>query len=125
MIRSQAHPEAVALYRAILAHPDEDTPRLVYADWLDEHDDLDRAEFIRVQCRLARMNEWDDGYTADCLRAERLRHEHWAEWTRPPIGGTQPPHSYYKPVRGFPGAVSLGWAMTESEARRWYGVQPI
>jgi uncharacterized protein (TIGR02996 family) len=25
-----------ALYAAILAHPEEDTPRLMYADWLDE-----------------------------------------------------------------------------------------
>jgi uncharacterized protein (TIGR02996 family) len=33
----------------IIAHPDDDTPRLVYADWLDEHDQPDRAEFIRVQ----------------------------------------------------------------------------
>jgi hypothetical protein len=30
MPQSQAHPEAVALYRAILAHPDEDTPPVVF-----------------------------------------------------------------------------------------------
>ncbi len=41
------------LLRAILSNPDEDTPRLMYADWLDEHDDPARAEFIRLQCRLA------------------------------------------------------------------------
>lgn len=29
-----------ALLRAILAHPEEDTPRLVYADWLDEQPTL-------------------------------------------------------------------------------------
>jgi uncharacterized protein (TIGR02996 family) len=38
----------------IAEHPDDDTPRLIYADWLDEHGDADRAEFIRIQCRLAR-----------------------------------------------------------------------
>lgn len=27
-----------ALLAAIAAHPDEDTPRLMYADWLDEND---------------------------------------------------------------------------------------
>ena len=27
-------PDADALYRAIVRHPDEDTPRLLYADWL-------------------------------------------------------------------------------------------
>jgi uncharacterized protein (TIGR02996 family) len=39
---------------AIQEAPDDDTPRLVYADWLAEHGDPERAEFIRVQCELAR-----------------------------------------------------------------------
>jgi uncharacterized protein (TIGR02996 family) len=46
-----------AFLEDILDHPDDDTPRLVYADWLDdrgERDDEARAEFIRVQCRQAR-----------------------------------------------------------------------
>jgi uncharacterized protein (TIGR02996 family) len=43
-----------ALFAAILAEPDEDTPRLVYADWLAENDEELRAEFIRVQVELAR-----------------------------------------------------------------------
>ena len=42
-----------ALYAACLAEPDEDTPRLAYADWLDEHDEnAQRAELIRVQCGI-------------------------------------------------------------------------
>ena len=45
-----------ALLAAILAHPDDDTPRLVYADWLDEHDEPDRAEFIRIQHRLPTLS---------------------------------------------------------------------
>lgn len=58
--------EGEALYRAILAAPHDDTPRLVYADWLDESADglpptaaraqKARAEFIRVQCKLARFH---------------------------------------------------------------------
>src|SRR5262245_56401790 len=43
-----------ALLAAIAAHPDEDTPRLAYADWLDEHDRPIRAEFIRVQVDISR-----------------------------------------------------------------------
>lgn len=43
-----------ALLAAILANPDEDTPRLVYADWLQENGQDERAEFIRVQCERAR-----------------------------------------------------------------------
>jgi len=38
---------------AIIANPADDAPRLVYADWLEEHDDP-RGEFIRVQIELAR-----------------------------------------------------------------------
>jgi uncharacterized protein (TIGR02996 family) len=41
------HPEELALLAAIHAEPRDDMPRLVYADWLDEHDDP-RGEFIRL-----------------------------------------------------------------------------
>ncbi len=44
-----------ALLAAIGLHPDEDTPRLAYADWLDEHGDASRARFIRAQCELATL----------------------------------------------------------------------
>jgi uncharacterized protein (TIGR02996 family) len=46
--------DALALVAAIRSAPDDDAPRLVYADWLDEHGQPERAEFIRVQCGLAR-----------------------------------------------------------------------
>jgi uncharacterized protein (TIGR02996 family) len=32
---------------------DDDGVRLIYADWLEEHGDPARAEFIRVQSELA------------------------------------------------------------------------
>ena len=41
--------------QAILANPNDDAPRLIYADWLEEQGDTARAEFIRVQCELATM----------------------------------------------------------------------
>jgi uncharacterized protein (TIGR02996 family) len=44
-----------ALLRAVMAAPADDAPRLVLADWLDEHGEPDPAEFIRVQCALARL----------------------------------------------------------------------
>src|SRR5947209_6126110 len=43
-----------AFVAAILAAPDDDGPRLVFADWLEERGDTDRSEFIRVQIELAR-----------------------------------------------------------------------
>src|SRR5262245_36293651 len=43
-----------AFLEDIRTHPEDDAPRLVFADWLDERGDADRAELIRVQCELAR-----------------------------------------------------------------------
>ncbi len=40
----------------IIAHPADDTPRLICADWLEENGQEARAEFIRVQCNL---HGWD------------------------------------------------------------------
>jgi uncharacterized protein (TIGR02996 family) len=51
---THATTDAAALYAAIFAHPDEDVPRLMYADCIEEHDAA-RAEFIRVQVELARL----------------------------------------------------------------------
>jgi uncharacterized protein (TIGR02996 family) len=44
-----------AFLRAIFAAPDDDTPRLVYADWLDEHGDPTLAALIRLACAWARL----------------------------------------------------------------------
>jgi uncharacterized protein (TIGR02996 family) len=45
-----------SLLAAIVAAPDDDGPRLVYADWLLERGDA-RGDFIRLQCELARADE--------------------------------------------------------------------
>lgn len=41
------------LLEAIIAAPEDDLPRLVYADWLEEHGDADRAALIRLSCAPA------------------------------------------------------------------------
>ena len=71
-----------ALLAAIWNEPHDDTPRLVYADWLDEHDRPDRAEFIRAQVELARLDEWDDADRIAALRAREgaLWARHAAAW---------------------------------------------
>ena len=46
-----------ALLATVCAAPEDDGPRLVYADWLEETGEpanVARAEFIRAQCELAR-----------------------------------------------------------------------
>jgi len=47
--------EADAFLADIIANPADDFPRLVYADWLEEQGEAQRAEFIRVQCRLHQL----------------------------------------------------------------------
>lgn len=48
-----------ALNRAVLEHPDDDTPRLIYADALEESGEAERAAFIRAQVAADRVPEWD------------------------------------------------------------------
>jgi uncharacterized protein (TIGR02996 family) len=42
---------------AILAAPDDPAVRLVYADWLDEHGEPERAEFLRTEASLSVLPE--------------------------------------------------------------------
>jgi uncharacterized protein (TIGR02996 family) len=39
---------SAAFLGAIREHPEKDTPRLGYSDWLEANGDAPRAEFIRV-----------------------------------------------------------------------------
>ena len=56
-----------AFLRAIFDAPEDDTPRLVYADFLQENGEEDRAAFIRWQCgrgeKPERMTPVPDLYT--------------------------------------------------------------
>lgn len=45
--------DAAAFMAAIIDKPLADAPRLVFADWLEEGGQHDRAEFIRTSCELA------------------------------------------------------------------------
>jgi uncharacterized protein (TIGR02996 family) len=72
--------EEAALLNAIRAHPDEDTPRLVYADWLQENDRPERAEFIRLQCAIARLPDSAPEKAEKQTRVNVLLEEHEEEW---------------------------------------------
>src|SRR2546423_208668 len=65
----------------ILASPDDDAPRLVYADWLDENGQPERAEFIRLQCELANMSDGDGRRAALAKRERQLLRQHGRAWT--------------------------------------------
>ena len=61
------------LMPAVLANPEDDTPRLICADWLEEHGDEARGQFIRAQCELARLPAWDRRRQALTWLADDLR----------------------------------------------------
>jgi uncharacterized protein (TIGR02996 family) len=94
-----------AFLQAILEDPDDDTPRLIYADWLEERGDP-RGEFIRLQCQLARMGQGDPRCPALQYQEQQLLGAHRAEWLGPLPQGTV----LYEPIfrRGFLEEVSLG-----------------
>lgn len=100
--------EAEAFLQRIRAYPDDDTPRLIFADWLDEQDcgrgerlgpewNGERARFIRIQIALARLtkesieNDHGDspesnyqGQRDELLAAEQaLLSTYETEWTAP------------------------------------------
>jgi uncharacterized protein (TIGR02996 family) len=60
--------EERALLDAVIAHPDEDAVRLVYADWLQEHDRPERAEYIRLSIRLANLRYGEENFDSEVVR---------------------------------------------------------
>jgi uncharacterized protein (TIGR02996 family) len=66
--------------QTILAHPDDDSPRLRYANWLDGCGNP-LGEFIRLQCDLARERAHAPPVRCE-WRAQQLLaeyHRHWAD----------------------------------------------
>jgi uncharacterized protein (TIGR02996 family) len=94
---------AEALLQGIAADPADDAPRLIYADWLDEHGQPERAEFIRVQIELARSCT-DARYLALRRREMELLEDHQGAWSGDelPPGMTVEKHEVrYWPRSGF------------------------
>ena len=67
-------------FEHILEHPDDDSPRLVFADWLDQHGEGPRAELIRVQVERARLPEWEREQVSLQLRESALLAKHGEKW---------------------------------------------
>jgi uncharacterized protein (TIGR02996 family) len=79
---SPPRPEVLAFLQDIKENPDDDTPRLIFADWLEEHGDP-RGEFIRVQCELSRTAV-DDPRRDELARRQRvLRDPNEKAWLHP------------------------------------------
>jgi uncharacterized protein (TIGR02996 family) len=75
--------DPVGLRAAVRENPEDDTLRLAFADWFDEHGDPDRADFLRTQVELGRTPQEDDRRTALEIRERELLAGHAAGWAAP------------------------------------------
>src|SRR5262245_44230050 len=64
----------------IIEAPDDDVPRLVFADWLEDHGQEARAGFIRAQCELARLRYDDPRFSELQAQGYRLLSRHFTAW---------------------------------------------
>jgi uncharacterized protein (TIGR02996 family) len=73
--------DQVAFVRAICESPGDDAPRLVFADWLDDHEESGWAELVRLQCAWAIA--WQCVPECVCRAAEDKFHcSHCLTWER-------------------------------------------
>jgi uncharacterized protein (TIGR02996 family) len=76
--------DEAAFLRAIQANPADATAKLVYADWLDERGEAEKAEYLRLSVRLESGSK---GADSERWRLYELksRHSVWAELTQPGV----------------------------------------
>lgn len=100
--------ECPELLQAVLDAPEEDAPRLVYADWFEEHGQTERAQFIRFQVAA----EW-----SQVLLVAGHRFSHWK--------GDFPPDLLYEILQVDVGiGYKRGWpAVITTTLAGWYGGQ--
>jgi uncharacterized protein (TIGR02996 family) len=98
-----------ALLAAIQAAPDDDAPRLIYADWLEEHGDPDRAEFIRVQIEL-------DPFERSNTDIDRFRRAVIRKDPSAPL-----PDDFPKELERYAGLVEREHELSDAHWRDWYG----
>jgi uncharacterized protein (TIGR02996 family) len=114
--------DQAALLAAIRDNPEDDTPRLVYADWLQEHGDEARAEFIRVDCEKDRTPEGRRHRQLDD-RGEKLLKKHDKTWAGP-LAGRGVVESYeYR--RGFVALIELSAAQFARHAKAVFAHNPM
>jgi uncharacterized protein (TIGR02996 family) len=90
----------------VYAHPDDDGPRLVYADWLEERGDP-RGELIALQCRQG-LDE------AGERRVRALVKAHGRKWLGPLAPIVTTGHAFR---RGFVARATVKWGAAKNVAR--------
>jgi uncharacterized protein (TIGR02996 family) len=88
----------------VCANPDDDTPRLVFADWLQENGEEARAEFIRIQVESERVTLSSAVGQQLFFRERELLCAHEVSW-RAALPDSFFAHPF---VRGFVEAATIG-----------------
>src|SRR5262245_41534158 len=73
-------PELRSLLQGCKDAPDDDVPRMVLADWLDDHGDGERAEFVRLSVRLSAQEIPLGDEAAALARLHHLYSRNAARW---------------------------------------------
>jgi len=115
---------ADALTAAVCAAPDDDLPRLVYADWCEESGHAERAEFIRLQVAHANHRLPPAGV----IREKVLLDTHATRWLAPLREPGQPlftrlSHGTFR--RGFIEEVWMPARWFRDHAERLFAVCPV
>jgi uncharacterized protein (TIGR02996 family) len=115
---------ADAFLRDILDRPDDDTSRLIYADWLEEQGnstDAARAQLIRIQCRLATLPEGNEQRPALEAQQRQLLNRHGEEWAQP-LAGLVTDYSFH---RGFIDEVVVDVLTLLSDSEELFRLAPV
>jgi uncharacterized protein (TIGR02996 family) len=100
MARKRSSPvNEASLLRAVLNAPEDDAPRLAFADWFAAHGQPERAEFIRLQIERARLPLGTARITPG-ERERALLAAHGPQWLAALPVHVRPHVSF---ERGFPG----------------------
>lgn len=114
-----------AFMAAILARPDDDTPRLVFADWLDERgteDDRARAALIRAQCRAEALPKGSRERKKLEREANALIRAHGKRWAEPLTALRLTDGHTYR--RGFLDGVTMSATTFASKAKKLFDAVP-
>lgn len=134
---------SAGLLAAILERPEDDAPRLILADWLDDVGRGDRADFIRCQIELANWpcecDEVERVYHPECRCKEKgelqrrgrallaANEGRWLDWLEPAWGAkwVSDRECRVEWSRGFVSSISLTLADFMQHAKALFAAAPI
>jgi uncharacterized protein (TIGR02996 family) len=107
--------------QSIIDSPEDDFPRLVYADWLEDQGRSERAEFIRVQVELAPLPEHDPRRAGLAYRERELLRSHGEAWAGAVVGLAED----WEYRRGFIEAVTVSARFFVPRAEALFRAAPV